>query len=205
VKKGNVLIFPDKTGMSQHNNSCLSWNIKKVRLFATLLNGSGFKPVIVTNNIEHYVSYVESKTGKEMTLWPGYCPTHIRIIPEYVVRLKQEYPEAKVMVHPECHPEVIALADEVLSTSGMCRFAGETDAEDIIVGTEIGIIHRLRKENPGKRFIPVSEQAICPRMKLINLEKIFWSLEDMAPVVKVPEEIQIKAKRAVDRMLEIGR
>jgi len=149
--------------------------------------------------------YVESKTGKEMTLWPGYCPTHTRILPEHIVRLKQEYPEAKVTVHPKCHPEVIALADEVLSTSGICRYAKETEAEDIIVGTEIGIIHRLRKENPGKRFIPVSEQAICPRMKLINLEKILWSLEDMAPVVKVPEEIQIKAKRAVDRMLEIGR
>jgi len=149
--------------------------------------------------------YVESKTRKKMILWPGFCPTHLRIQPQHIVRLKQEYPQAKVIVHPECHPEVISLADEVLSTGGMCRYIKESEAEDIIVGTEIGIIHRLRKESPGKRFVPVSEQAICPRMKLISLEKILWSLEEMAPEVKVQEETRLKAKAAVDRMLEIGR
>jgi len=149
--------------------------------------------------------YIESKTGKKMILWPGFCPTHLKIQPQHIVRLKQEYPQAKVIVHPECHPEVISLADEVLSTGGMCRYIKESEAEDIIVGTEIGIIHRLRKESPGKRFVPVSEQAICPRMKLINLEKILWSLEAIAPEVKVQEETRLKAKAAVDRMLEISR
>lgn len=149
--------------------------------------------------------YIGSKTGKKMILWPGFCPTHLRIQPQHIVRLKQEYPQAKVIVHPECHPEVISLADEVLSTGGMCRYVKESEAEDIIVGTEIGIIHRLRKESPRKRFVPVSEQAICPRMKLISLEKILWSLEEMAPEVKVQEETRLKAKAAVDRMLEIGR
>ncbi len=149
--------------------------------------------------------YIGSKTGKKMILWPGFCPTHLRIQPQHIVRLRQEYPQAKVIVHPECHPEVISLADEVLSTGGMCRYIKESEAEDIIVGTEIGIIHRLRKESPGKRFVPVSEQAICPRMKLISLEKILWSLEEMAPEVKVQEETRLKAKAAVDRMLEIGR
>jgi quinolinate synthase len=110
-----------------------------------------------------------------------------------------------VAVHPECKPEVIALADEVLSTSGMIRFARRGDVQQMIVGTEIGIIHRLRKENPGKHFMPASEQAICPDMKLITLEKVLWSLENMAPVVKVPEKIRLKAKKAVDRMLEVGR
>ena len=148
--------------------------------------------------------YIGSKTGKKMILWPGFCPTHLRIQPQHIVRLKQEYPRAKVIVHPECHPEVISLADEVLSTGGMCRYVKGSEAEDIIVGTEIGIIHRLRKESPGKRFIPVSEQAICPRMKLISLEKILWSLEEMAPEVKVQEETRLKAKGAVDRMLEIS-
>jgi quinolinate synthase len=109
-----------------------------------------------------------------------------------------------VVVHPECQPEVIALADEVLSTGGLCRFAHKTEANEIIVGTEIGIIHRLRKENPGKKFTPASEQAICPRMKLITLEKVLWSLEEKAPQVKVPEEIRLKAKAAVDKMLETG-
>ncbi len=149
--------------------------------------------------------YIGSKTQKKMILWPGFCPTHLRIQPQHIVRLRQEYPQAKVIVHPECHPEVISLADEVLSTGGMCRYIKESEAEDIIVGTEIGIIHRLRKESPGKRFVPVSEQAICPRMKLISLEKILWSLEEMAPEVKVQEETRLKAKAAVDRMLEIGR
>ncbi len=149
--------------------------------------------------------FLSIKTGKKMVLWPGFCPTHIRIRSEDIARLRLEYPQAKVIVHPECRSEVIALADEALSTGAMCRFARQTGAREIIVGTEVGIIHRLRKENPGKKFIPASEQAVCPNMKLITLEKILWSLEEMAPQVKVVEEIRIKAKRALDRMLEIGR
>ena len=147
--------------------------------------------------------YIASKTGKKMTLWPGYCPTHTRILAQDIIRLKQEYPGATAAVHPECRPDVIALADEVLSTGGMIRFARREDVTEMLVGTEMGIIHRLRKENPGKRFIPVSEQAICPNMKLITLEKVLWSLEEMSPVVRVPEETRLKAKAAVDRMLAI--
>ncbi len=149
-------------------------------------------------------NYVSTKTGKEMILWPGFCPTHIRIQPHDISRLKSEHPQAKAVVHPECRPEVIALADEVLSTGGMIRFARETEAEEIIVGTEMGIIHRLRKENPGKRFIPASEQAICPRMKLITLETVLWSLENMVNQVRVPERTRLRAKAAVDKMLEGG-
>jgi len=106
-----------------------------------------------------------------------------------------------VVVHPECRPEVISLADEVLGTGGMCRYARRDDVRQLIVGTEIGIIYRLRKENPDKLFIPLSEQAICPDMKLITLEKILRSLQRLSPEVKVPEPIRIKAKAAVDRML----
>jgi len=149
--------------------------------------------------------YTSTKTDKKMTLWPGFCPKHLRIQPEDITRLKLEYPQAKVVVHPECTPEVIALADETLGTGGMCRFARGTEAKEIIVGTETGIIHRLRKENPDKKFIPASEQAVCGNMKFITLEKILWSLEDVAPEVKVPEDIRLKAKAAVDRMLETGR
>jgi quinolinate synthase len=147
--------------------------------------------------------YVATKTNKPMHLWPGFCPTHARIEPQDITRLKRDYPQAKVVVHPECRPEVIALADAVLSTSGMCRFARETKAKEIIVGTEIGIIYRLRKENPGKKFMPVSEQAVCPTMKLITMEKIIWALEEMSYEVKVPEQIRVRAKGAVDRMLEV--
>ncbi len=149
--------------------------------------------------------YVSTKTSKKMILWPGFCPTHARIMPEYIIKLRQEYPEAKVVVHPECRPDVIALADQVLSTSGMIKFAQREDVHEMIVGTEMGLIYRLRKENPGKKFIPVSEQAVCPNMKLITLEKVLWSLEEMKPVVKVTENIRLKAKAAVDRMLAVGR
>jgi quinolinate synthase len=147
--------------------------------------------------------YISTQTGKKMALWPGYCPTHARIQPEDIIRLKKGYPQARVVVHPECRPEVIALADEVLSTSGMCRYARQEDFSEMIVGTEVGLLDRLRKENPGKKFIPVSEKAICPNMKLITLEKVLKSLETMAPQVKVPEAIRIRAKAAVDRMLAI--
>jgi len=147
--------------------------------------------------------YVSTKTDKKMNLWPGYCSTHVRIQPQDITRLKQEYPQAKVVIHPECRPEVIALADEVLSTGGMIRYARREDVSEMVVGTEIGIIHRLRKENPGKKFIPISEQAICPKMKLITLEKVLWSLEEMRPQVKVPEATRLRAKTAVDRMLAV--
>ena len=147
-------------------------------------------------------SHVAAQTGRQMILWPGYCPTHVRIQPGDITRLKTEYPEAKVLVHPECRPEVTALGDAVLSTGGIIRFARESEAKEIIVATEIGILHRLRKENPGKRFIPASEQAVCPRMKLITLETVLWSLENMTHQVKVSESIRLRASAAVDRMLE---
>ena len=147
--------------------------------------------------------YIQTKTDKKMHLWPGYCPTHARILAEHILELKEDYPRARVVVHPECRSEVIALADEVLSTGGMCRYASLPEVTEMIVGTEIGIIYRLKKENPGKRFIPVSEQAICPNMKMITLEKVLWSLEVMAPEVRVAEEVRLEAKMAVDRMLEV--
>jgi len=148
--------------------------------------------------------YISTKTGRKMVLWPGFCPTHVRIKPERIRELRCEYPQAKVVVHPECTPEVIALADEVLSTSGICRYARRNEVKEMVVGTEIGIIHRLKKENPDKRFIPVSEQAICPNMKLITLEKVLWSLEEMNPEVKVPKEVRVRAKAAVDKMLQLS-
>ncbi|MFH1031318.1 MAG: quinolinate synthase NadA [Chloroflexota bacterium] len=148
-------------------------------------------------------NYIATKTGRKMRLWPGFCPTHLKIQPQDILRARSKHPNAKVMVHPECRPEVSALADEVLSTGGMIRFARETRTREIIVGTEVGIIHRLNKENPDKKFYPATEKATCPNMKLITLEKILWALQDMAPQVKVPENIRIKAKLAVDKMLAI--
>jgi quinolinate synthase len=147
--------------------------------------------------------YASTRVNKKFHLWPGYCPTHVRIQPQDIIQLKQENPRAKAVVHPECRPDVIAVADEVMSTGGMIRYAQRDDVQELIIGTEIGIIHRLKKENPGKKFIPVSEQAICPNMKLITLEKVLWSLEEMRPQITVPEATRIKAKAAVDKMLAI--
>jgi len=148
-------------------------------------------------------SYVSAQSRREVILWPGYCPTHQRILAKDIVKLKVHYPEAKVIVHPECPSEVIALADKVLGTEGMLRFVRESEANAFIIGTEIGIIYRMKKENPSKRFIPASEQAICPDMKLISLEKVLWSLEEMAFQVKVPDKLRDAAREAVEKMLRV--
>lgn len=148
--------------------------------------------------------HVSTKTGKPMILWPGYCPTHVRIQAADIERLRRTYPQAEIMVHPECRPDVTALADFVLSTGGMIRHARNTQATQLVVGTEMGIIYRLRKENPTKVFIPVSEQAICPNMKLITLENILWSLEELSPEVKVPDNVRVRARKAVDKMIQVS-
>lgn len=148
-------------------------------------------------------AYVMSQTGRRMHCWNGFCPTHARIIAEDIHRQKEAHPEALVVVHPECLPEVIALADAVKSTSGICQYASETEAEEFIIGTEVGILYRLQKENPGKKFFPASKAAVCPNMKKTSLEKVLWSLEDLAEEVKVPEEIRVRAIKPIERMLDI--
>jgi quinolinate synthase len=120
-----------------------------------------------------------------------------------VRRLRDKHPEAKVIVHPECTPDVIDLADEVLSTGQMVRWAKEADAREVIVGTEVGLIHRLKKESPEKTFIPISMLTTCPNMKRITMEKVLWVLEDMRHPVEVPERIATKARQAIERMLEV--
>ena len=149
-------------------------------------------------------SYVAAKSGREIILWPGYCPSHQRITAQDILKLKEEHPKAKILVHPECRPEVVASADEVLGTGGMLRYAKESAVEEFIIGTEIGMIYRLRKENPSKRFIPASEQAICPDMKLIRLENILRSLQEMTFQVSVPDELRDAARESVEKMLRIS-
>jgi quinolinate synthase len=122
---------------------------------------------------------------------------------EDILKRKALYPKAEVLVHPECTPDVIAMADKVLSTSGICKYAKESNSEEFIIGTEIGILHRLQKESPNKRFYPASILSDCPNMKLNNLEKILWSLEDMIYKVEIPPDMAQRAKRCIERMLEI--
>ncbi len=153
----------------------------------------------------HLADYVSSLTGREFITWNGYCPTHAKILPQDILREKGEHPDAPVIAHPECIREVRDLADYVVSTGGLCRIARESDAKEIIVATEIGIIHRLNKENPEKEFIPASKRAICPNMKLTSLEKILWSLEEMTNEVTVPEIIRVMALKSIQRMLNVGK
>jgi quinolinate synthase len=152
---------------------------------------------------KYLADFVAKKTGRTLITWNGFCPTHIKILPEDVKRERKFHPFAKVIVHPECLPSVVAMADAVLSTSQMAKFARETEAKEMIVGTEVGLIYRLKKDNPGKEFYPASERAICPNMKRTTQEKILWSLEELKEEVKVPEDIRKRAKKAIDRMLEI--
>ncbi len=149
-------------------------------------------------------AYVSSCLDREMMYWEGYCPTHHRILAEQIVKMKSEHPEAEVVVHPECTPDVIALADHVASTTGILKYVNSSNSKEFAIGTEIGILHRMKKENPGKTFMPVTPLSDCPNMKLNTLEKLLWSLEDIQFVVTVPEEIAIEARKAIQRMLDLS-
>lgn len=139
---------------------------------------------------------------KEVIPWDGFCPTHHMIKREDVLKAKEQYPNALVVVHPECRPEVIELAHHVASTSGMVRFAKSSNAKEFIIGTEVGLIYRLEKENPDKSFYPLKKTMICPNMKVTTLESVLLALKEMKYIVKVPEDIRTRAKEAVDRMFD---
>ncbi len=149
--------------------------------------------------------YVAAHTEKRIIPWNGYCPTHHLILAGDILLEKEEHPDALVLVHPECRQDVIALADHVLSTAGMLKYAKQSNSKEFIIGTELGLLHRLNKENPDKTFIPATSYAVCPNMKMNTLGSIVRALEKNEHVIKVPEEIRIKAKLALDRMLEVGR
>lgn len=142
-------------------------------------------------------------TNKRIIAWDGFCHVHDRVTAADVERVRTDHPGALLMAHPECRPEVLDLADHVTSTSGMLRFAAASEAEEFIVGTETGLIHRLVRENPSKRFTPLRRDMVCPNMKKTRLETVEAALAEMKHVIKVPEETRLPAKRALDRMLAI--
>ncbi len=146
--------------------------------------------------------FVAERTGRDLVLWPGYCHVHVVITEEDIKNAKAKYPDAIVMVHPECTEPVRALADQLLSTGQMLKFAEKSTAKRFIVATETGMLHPLKRQNEGAEFIAAGDRAICPNMKKITLEKILWSLEDMQYKVTVPDEVRIKAEKALDRMVE---
>ena len=142
---------------------------------------------------------------KRFIFWEGFCPTHERLTLENVRELRAEHPDALFVCHPECLPEVSALADHVCSTSGMYEYCRNSKSRSFIIGTEAGILYRLRRENPGKEFILASPGLICPNMKLISLDDVLVSLQTMLPVITVPEDVRLKARSALDRMLAVPR
>ena len=147
--------------------------------------------------------FIIERTGREMILWPGHCPTHLRILPEDVAAARRAHPDAKVLAHPECNPDVRAIADELLSTGQMLKYAKTSSVDEFIIATEIGIVHSLQKQNPGKQFHLITEKAICPNMKKISLEKVLWALEDMQYQITVPEPVRSEARQSLDRMLQV--
>ena len=149
--------------------------------------------------------YVARSSNKVFHFWDGYCPTHERLTVAAVAKLKAAHPDALFVCHPECNPAVVEMADHVCSTSGMYDWCRTISARRIIVGTEAGILYRLKLENPGKEFILASPALLCPNMKLTSLEDVLSALQTMEPVVKVPEEIRVPAKKALDRMLAVPR
>jgi quinolinate synthase len=148
--------------------------------------------------------YVAGLTDKKIIPWDGYCPVHHHLTVEDVLKRKEKYPRATFAAHPECRPEVLALADYVGSTTGIIRYAGQEGFKEMLVGTEQGVFYQLKKQNPGKTFIPISDQMICADMKKITLKDILAAITGMKTVVKVPEEVRIPAKKALDRMLAIS-
>lgn len=150
--------------------------------------------------------YVREKTGRKIHLWPGSCHVHFRLQDEHIDAQRKAHPDAEFLVHPECGCLTSALkhADFVSSTTGLIKRASASDKKEFLVATETGVLHAMRKENPGKTFIPVSEAAECHFMKKITPEKILWSLEGMRHRVTVPPAMAERARRAIDRMMAVA-
>jgi len=153
---------------------------------------------------ENLGSYVASKVkDKEIILWKGFCITHKRVKVEEVQKIRQLHPNAKILMHPECEPEVQKLADFLGSTSAIIKYAGDIPEKDIIIGTEEGIIHLLKKQNPDKNFYLLSMGLICTNMKKTRLEDVHSALLNMQHEIHVDEDIRIKALKSLERMLKI--
>jgi quinolinate synthase len=177
--------------------ACTSANAVKV--VASLPPG---RPIIFVPD-KNLGRYIISQTGREMMLWEGHCNTHHRLTLDDVKKVKSEHPDALLLVHPECRPEVVALADHVASTTGMLRFARECPAKEYIVATEKGILHQFKKQCPGKMFYPASDKLVCPNMKATTLEKVLRSLQTMEPRITVPGDIRERALQCLERMLAV--
>lgn len=148
-------------------------------------------------------SYVSRFTKKQIIPWNGYCYVHDRFTPDEIRAARELYPKAEILVHPECRPEVIDAADFVFSTSGMGRHARTSEAREFVIGTELGMIYRLKKDNPLKEFYPLSNKAVCQNMKKTSVDKVLRALQTLEPRVTVPPEIASRARGSIERMLAV--
>lgn len=152
---------------------------------------------------ENLGRYAAKRLGRSLQFWPGYCKTHDRLTMEDIQTAKKEHPLAKVIVHPECREDICQEADYVGSTAGLIKYAQDSEAQEFIVGTESGILHRLHQVCPEKKFYLASERLVCPNMKMTTLEKVRDALKTLSPRVTVKEEIRVKAKATLERMLAL--
>jgi len=152
---------------------------------------------------QHLGGFVAQQTGRDLILWPGYCPTHVYISEDDIRRAKEQHPDAVVIAHPECSEPVKDLADALLSTGQMIKYVQNSPAQRFIVATEVGMIHPLQKARPDAEYFPAGSRGVCPNMKKITLEKVLASLADRQYPIEVPEEIRRRAERALQRMVEI--
>jgi len=175
---------------------CTSANVIKVA------NSIETDEILMTPD-KNLAQYAAANTSKKIHLWDGYCPFHNNLTPHDVARAKAAHPKALFMAHPECPPQILELADSIQSTSGMIRFAGESDKEQFIIGTEIGLIYPISKAHPDKKFYPASDKMYCTDMKKITLEHVLSSLEELTGEIKVPEDIRVAALGSVQKMINI--
>lgn len=179
---------------------CTSANAQKI-----VERGFGEDEEIIFVPDQYLARYVASLTRRRFVLFPGYCPVHVAITEDHILQAKELHPQALVLAHPECRPEVLRHADAVLSTEGMCRYVRSSSHREFVIATEVGIIARMKKENPEKEFYPAFEGALCENMKKITLDKLLASLEEEIHEVLLPEEVIERARRSVERMLALSR
>ncbi len=147
--------------------------------------------------------FVKEKTGRNLILWPGYCPTHVSATEQEIQDVQKKYPNAVMLAHPECAKNIRDRANELLSTGAMLKFAKQSNKIEFIIATEKGLLHTLKKQNPEKKFYAAAEKFVCPNMKKITLEKVLFALEDNKYVITVPKNIAEKAKNALNKMISI--
>ena len=194
----SITHFWETSGKAQWNKYFAGGKYKALNL------GTSADREIIFVPDQHLGSHIMGLLGRKYILWPGYCPTHAALSAKSIADARAAHPGAPVLVHPECSRDVREAADERLSTGGMCRYARESSSKEIIVGTEVGILHRLQLENPAKTFYPVNDRLVCPNMKKTTLENLAEGLREMKHRVTVPDDTAIRARRAVEAMLAIA-